>query len=252
VNFATRSYRKELLDGDDIPAADIRLNMRELDFINTYLGGHKITLKGFQSLLAGLNNPKREIHVCEIGCGGGDNLYVIWKWCEQHKVQVKLTGIDINQDCITVAKEKLQGAQAEFIVSDYSRVKFPEKPDLIFSSLFCHHFVESDLIFMLNWMNQNAATGFFINDLHRHPLAYYSIRLLTRFFSSSYLVKNDAPLSVLRGFSAEEWKKLLEASSVQNFTVQWKWAFRHLITVSHRRSELNSQHVSQISRTGES
>ena len=252
MNFATRSYRKELLDGDDIPPADIRLNMQELDFINTYLGGHKITLNGFQSLLAEQNNPKQIIHVCEIGCGGGDNLFVIWKWCQKHSIQVKLTGIDINQDCISVAKEKLQTAHAEFYVSDYSSVAFPNKPDIVFSSLFCHHFVEQDLIFMLNWMHQNTTTGFFINDLQRHPLAYYSIRLLTRFFSSSYLVKNDAPLSMLRGFRGEEWEKLLEASCVLNYRVQWKWAFRHLITVSHKRSELKSQHVSQISRTGKS
>ena len=252
MNFASRSYSKELLDGNNIPAADIRRNMQELDFINTYLGGHKITLDGFRSLLDERNNPKPQIHVWEIGCGGGYNLFVIWKWCRKNKIRIKLTGIDINPDCISVAKEKLRDAQAEFIVSDYSLVKFAEKPDVIFSSLFCHHFVEADLVFMLSWMNKNAATGFFINDLQRHPLAYYSIRLLTRLFSSSYLVKNDAPLSVLRGFKAEEWKNLLTSALVQNFTVEWKWAFRHLVTVSHKRSESNSEHVSQISRVGES
>ena len=49
MNFSIRSYEKELLDRDDIPFADIRQNMQELDFINAKLGGHKITLEGVRS-----------------------------------------------------------------------------------------------------------------------------------------------------------------------------------------------------------
>ena len=47
-----RSYQKELLDCDDIPFEDIKKNMQELNFINTWLGGHSITIKGLQKLVA--------------------------------------------------------------------------------------------------------------------------------------------------------------------------------------------------------
>ena len=50
MNFSVRSYKKELLDRDDIPFADIRQNMQELDFINARLGGHKITLEGVRDI----------------------------------------------------------------------------------------------------------------------------------------------------------------------------------------------------------
>ena len=80
-------------------------------------------------------------------------------------------------------------------------------------------------------MHQNAEKGFFIADLHRHPLAYYSIKLLTGLFSKSYLVKNDAPLSVLRGFSRKEWEALLAQPGIKNYSIRWKWAFRWLIIV---------------------
>ncbi|MEO6915139.1 MAG: methyltransferase domain-containing protein [Chitinophagaceae bacterium] len=232
MNFAQRSYQKEILDREGIPAADIRLNMQELNFINTMLGGHKITLDGFRNFFSFGNNPEREIVVCEIGCGGGDNLYVIWKWCTRHGIRVKLIGIDINADCITVARERLREASADLIVSDYKTVDFGTPlPDVVFSSLFCHHFPEDELVDMLKWMKENSVRGFFINDLQRHPIAFYSISLLTRMFSSSYLVKNDAPLSVLRGFKSGEWKKLLTAAGLPGHFIQWKWAFRYLITV---------------------
>jgi hypothetical protein len=51
IDYKKRSLQKEFLDRDDIPFADIAVNMRELKFINSYLGGHSITIKGLKSLL---------------------------------------------------------------------------------------------------------------------------------------------------------------------------------------------------------
>jgi hypothetical protein len=80
--------------------------------------------------------------------------------------------------------------------------------------------------------------GFFVNDLHRHPFAYYSIKWLTKFFSKSYLVKNDAPLSVLRGFKRKELEVLSHQSSVEKISINWKWAFRWLLVYIHAGTEI--------------
>jgi hypothetical protein len=88
---------------------------------------------------------------------------------------------------------------------------------------------------MLVWMNENASVGFFINDLHRHPLAYHFIKITSKFFSKSYLVKNDAPLSVLRGFKKIEWKQLLRKAGLENASVKWRWAFRYLVTSEFKK-----------------
>ena len=230
MNFSVRSYEKELLDRDDIPFADIRQNMRELDIINTRLGGHAITIAGFRRLL----QDRDSVTVCEIGCGGGDNLSAIARWCAKRNIGVRLIGIDINPDCIQVARSNLSQAGAKLLVSDYRLVQFDdEKPDIIFSSLFCHHFTDEQLVGMLQWMQRNAALGFFVNDLHRHYLAYYSIKWLTAMFSRSYLVKNDAPLSVRRGFVRKEWLALLRQAGIGHGSVRWKWAFRWLIVTSN-------------------
>jgi hypothetical protein len=78
-------------------------------------------------------------------------------------------------------------------------------------------------------MKTNARLGFFINDLHRHKVAYYSIKVLTAIFSNSYLVKHDAPLSVARGFTKDEWLQFFNIAGIGNFSIEWKWAFRWLI-----------------------
>lgn len=223
--FSHRSLEKELLDGEGIDFRDISRNLKELDFINTHLGGHAITVSGFKTLL----ENRKKISVCEIGCGGGDNLNALEIYCRKNHIDVDFIGIDINPECIEYARSNSRDKNTRFITGDYKEVLFETKPDIIFSSLFSHHFSNSELVDMLQWMKNHSKLGFFINDLQRHPLAYYSIQLLTQFFSRSYLVKNDAPLSVLRAFKKSEWKSLLTKAQITHYELKWKWAFRYLI-----------------------
>ena len=245
-DFSLRSDEKELLDRDDIPFEDIRRNMLELDTINTWLGGHAISKRGIKDLVSAMRakhteergRDPQQISICEIGCGGGDNLRVLSRWCRSRNIRAHIIGIDNNACCIRVAQEQWKQGEARWIHSDYRDIVFAdEKPDIIFSSLFCHHFRDDELVNMLQWMENNAGTGWFINDLHRHPLAWNSIRLLTRLFSRSYLVRHDAPLSVLRGFSRMEWQTILQAADIGEYSLQWKWAFRWL--VERRKPSIN-------------
>jgi 2-polyprenyl-3-methyl-5-hydroxy-6-metoxy-1,4-benzoquinol methylase len=234
IDYKKRSLQKEFLDEKNIAFEDIALNMQELDWINSHLGGHAITINGFKEL----SKNKKIISICEIGCGGGDNLNALYRYCKKNNIEANFTGVDINKDCIAFAKEKSKLKDAKFVVADYKDVSFEnEKPDIIFSSLFCHHFSDDELIEMIIWMKKNSNIGFFINDLQRHPVAYHFIKSATMLFSKSYLVKNDAPLSVLRGFRKKEWENIFEKASVQTFSIQWKWAFRYLIIA------FNSQHA---------
>jgi len=230
MNLSQRSIQLELLDNPGVPFEDIKLNMQELNFINTWLGGHHITITGIRNIV----DSERAMHrggpwkICEIGCGGGDNLFAVSRWCEKNNIPVSLTGIDINPNCIEFARSKA-AFPVKYIHSDYRNITFNEKPDIIFSSLFCHHFPDDELVFMLRWMQENSTVGFVINDLHRNRLAYHSIKWLTAAFSKSYMVKNDAPISVLRGFSNKELKDLISRAGIGAAIINWKWAFRWLI-----------------------
>ncbi len=238
-SFKQRSYKKELLDRDDIPFSAIKRNMKELDFINRYLGGHDITLDGIVAIIQTAGVFNKELAIVEIGCGGGDNLRAIKQWAAHIKLPVKLSGIDINPECIAYAEEQKRNSGINFICSDYRMVQLSPTPDIIFSSLFCHHFSDEELEAQLLWMKANAALGFFINDLHRHALAYWSIKLLTGLFSRSYLVRNDAPLSVKRGFKRQDWERLFSAAKIESYHCRWRWAFRWLITCNTNASDTN-------------
>lgn len=222
INFKERSKETEILDKDDLPFEDVKICMKELNSINTLLGGHAITLHGINTFY-----PEQETHftVCEIGSGGGDNLKAISK----KFTNAEFIGIDLKESCINFAKLQYKELKAEWIASDYSKVQFKNKPNIIFSSLFCHHFTNDQLVVMLNWMKQNSQNGFFINDLQRNTTAYYLIKWLTALFSKSYLVKNDGPISVARSFRKKDWQLLFSKAGINNYSIKWKWAFRYLV-----------------------
>jgi hypothetical protein len=228
-SLKNRSYTKELLDGDNIPFEDIKKNLQELNTINTLLGGHKITVDGIKAFAK--NKP---LTICELGCGGGDNLQAIQNWNKKKNFTTNTyIGIDLKDTCTNFAEQQYNKL-ATWITSDYALVNFEKiKPDVIFSSLFCHHFTEAELIKLLQWKNKNSTQGFFINDLQRNSIAHFLIKWLTKIFSKSYLVKNDAPVSVTRGFHKKEWEAILRKAGITSYSIKWKWAFRYLIICKH-------------------
>lgn len=235
MDFSRRSYEKEILDGDDIPFEEIALNMRELDTVNRFLGGHALTVRGMRRLARG----ERRLHVCEIGCGGGDNLRAVEQWARKEGVEIRLTGIDIKDACIDFAKSRTDMlAPVDWIRSDYRLASPAERPDIVFCSLFCHHFDEPSILDIMGWMHAHSRLGYFINDLQRDRMAWLGIRILTSMFSRSRLVRHDAPLSVRRGFSRADLEALVAAASASNpetgYRIESGWAFRWLITAEKK------------------
>jgi Methyltransferase domain len=230
LNFKNRFQGFELLDeiNNSIDKLDLQQNLSELNTINTLLGGHSITLSGFKHLLK-CHYHQAPIIVAEIGCGGADNIIVLAKYCKLHNIEAQFYGIDLKYDCIEFAKAKCSHFDnIIFIESSYELVAFKTTPHIIFNSLFCHHFSNNQIKTMFDWMTANCTIGFFINDLQRNKIGYWSIKLLTQLFSRSYLVKNDAPISVKRGFIKNDfkyYKNNLEGKLI----IHWRWAFRFLI-----------------------
>ncbi|MFZ4798299.1 MAG: methyltransferase domain-containing protein [Bacteroidia bacterium] len=229
-NLKSRSIQKELLDQEDIPTFDLHQNLLELNVINTWLGGHQVTLKGLKYFKL----EKNFIYtLLDIGCGGGDNLIYLAKWARKHQLKFNFIGVDLKKDCIDYAKKQAKGfPEIMFIEADYKDLpNMSIQFDFALACLFTHHLQNQEIIDLLKWCNRNAKHGFIINDLHRHFLAYYSIAWLTQIFSKSYLVKNDAKLSVARSFVKNDWQQIIKESNIQTnkIKLKWAWAFRWLV-----------------------
>ncbi len=214
------------MDDLSLSGDELRRNLEELEVINTWLGGYKVVLDALEKLLAGYTGPP--LHIADIGCGGGDTLRHIAKWARRKNIQLQLTGIDANDFMVQYARQRCGGfPEIKLKQHDVFSERFQqEQYDIVVCSLFCHHFTDEQLVSMFRQLHRQAGMAVIINDLHRHWLAYHSIKLLTRFFSDSYLVKNDAPLSVWRAFRREELQRLVQEAGIDRYSLRWMWAFR--------------------------
>jgi 2-polyprenyl-3-methyl-5-hydroxy-6-metoxy-1,4-benzoquinol methylase len=230
--FKERKNIPELMDDFSSGGEEMEQALREIRIINQYLGGYQITLKGIEKLVSGKKfTTENPLTIADAGCGRGDMLMIIARWCRKKKIPVKLTGIDANDFIVEKAREQSAGfPEIEFLNLDVFSDKFKEREyDVVTSMLFCHHFTDDELVKMFSLFRRQSKIGVVINDLHRHPLAYYSIKILTQLFSKSEMVKYDAPVSVLRSFKKNELMRLLKSAGAEKIQIDWKWAFRYLI-----------------------
>lgn len=226
-DFSTRASGREIMDDLDAGGPDLNQALFELDGINYALGGNYVTLHALSSLLDGLDGTG-QLHIADVGCGSGDMLRRIRRLLEKRGIDATLTGFDANPNVVSYAKDHTPSAcrihyEALNIFSDeFRNYRF----DIVTGTLFFHHFTNEELIRFFGDLKKHVRIGIIINDIHRHWLAYYSIKWLTRMFSRSAMVKNDAPLSVRRAFKKRELEDILRSAGCVSFHIKWRWAFR--------------------------
>lgn len=226
--FAQRSTAVEIMDDLNCSGEVVHQTLRELEFINRTLGGNAVTVSGVKQLLA--KDQHQPITILDLGCGGGDMLALLHARLAQ---KASFKGIDANPHIVEYARQHQGAANITFEAIDIFSEQFKhETCDIAVATLFLHHFNEQQLIQIFKQLKQQARLGIVVNDLHRHPLAYYSIKLLTKLFSKSAMVKFDAPLSVLRGFSKHELTAILQQAGISRYTLRWRWAFRWQLIIT--------------------
>lgn len=221
--FKNRSHSKELLDGE-VAQKELFTNLKELHSINKLLGGYSISINALKKVV--LEGKT----LVDIGSGGGDMLHEIYTYAIKNGISCDLYGVDLKEDCTLYAQSHLPN-ELTFITEDYRNISSHlESFNIIHACLFTHHLSDDEIVELIQFSLKNNCL-LIVNDLERNPLAYYLITILTKLFSKSKLVKNDAPLSVLRGFKKKEWVCFLKQAGANNYSVKWKWAFRHQIIV---------------------
>lgn len=230
-DFSQRSETIEIMDDLSCSGPVVDQALVELEFINKWLGGNAVTLNGLNKILTTCSSDP--IKIADLGCGGGDMLILIKNWLTKKNRKATFTGFDANPNIVAYAKNNTASyADIDFKAIDVFSAEFRlESFDIVFATLFFHHFTRVQLIDLFTHLNNTTRCGIVINDLHRHPLAYYSIKFLTKTFSKSPMVVNDAPLSVHRGFTRAELEEILRTAGITSYSLKWKWAFRWQLVI---------------------
>ncbi|MEM7297544.1 MAG: methyltransferase domain-containing protein [Bacteroidota bacterium] len=219
-----RSTEIEIMDDLSVSGSVVDQTLRELNTINKRLGGNKISVSAYKRLVG----KSKSIFLADLGCGGGDIMKEMAEWSRKKSLEATFTGIDANPNIIEYAHKNTNshpeiGYQS---INIFSKEFEAQSFDIIHCCLFLHHFTSEELVKLFKLFKQQTRLGVIVNDLHRHPLAYWSIKLLTTLFSKSEMVRNDASVSVARGFKRSELVEILEKAGIEKYNLSWKWAFR--------------------------
>ena len=237
-SFQIRTDQDELMD--DFTIQDERLTdaLEQLRPINQLLGGYATTMEVIAPFLKSRSNQKTRI--LDLGTGIGDfpEYIVRWAAAQSPAIDVEVVAIDANPITVDYARSALQKrlppnlhSQIKVEVADALALPYADDQfDIAIAAMFLHHFAHENAVQIVRSMQRVSKHGILINDLHRHPFAYYGIYALTRLLPAVEMVQNDAPLSVLRGFKSPELKSIAESASLINFSLKWRYAFRWVLS----------------------
>jgi trans-aconitate methyltransferase len=219
MNLSRRSNQQERMDTECADFDDYSRCLRDLSRVNVVTMTHRPML----SWLA--KHAKGDFSLLDVACGHGDALRKI----RQRFPHAKLTGIDLNPWATRAATEATDpAARIEFINGDAFAYRPSGKPDFIITSQFTHHLTDDQVVTFLRWLQDNAAQGWFISDIHRHAIAYYGFPILARLALWHQLVREDGRISIARAFVRAEWQAMLLGAGIteQQAFVAWSIPFR--------------------------
>src|SRR6186713_1579425 len=106
IDFSRRSGDTEIMDDLEYAGEMMDRTLGELEVINRWLGGNRVTIDGIRKLL-GNGNHHSPIRVADLGCGRGDMLILIDGWAKKYNLKLELFGIDANQYVVDAARKRL-------------------------------------------------------------------------------------------------------------------------------------------------
>jgi ubiquinone/menaquinone biosynthesis C-methylase UbiE len=221
-----RIYEEEMLDAGEGTDRDVAQSLSDLRRINRFLGGRKVILSALSSCLAGASLQK--ISLLDVGTGSADIPMAVAADCSARGLETFVAAVDISERNLRVSRSRLNVSdEIHLVQADSLRLPFADRSfDFVTASLFLHHFRDEDVVRLLADFGRIAKRAVIVNDLVRNLVPYYFTRVAGPFMAWSFLTRNDAPVSVLRGFTASEMKRLASRAGLMSVRVKRLFPYR--------------------------
>ena len=214
----------ELIDDDTQPYADFRASMSDVRRVNRFLGGTAAVIGQAKHWLlsakrrnASQNAPvgtsPAPLRFLDVATGSADIPAALLQLAQRLNVPVEIVGLDYSPPILRYAREEaghLSGLR--LVRGDAFRLPFADNSfDYALCSLAFHHWGLEGSIAALREMERVTRRGWLVNDLRRASSAWHLIRFVMRFAHVNRLTRHDAPASVLRAYSLDEYASMPRA-----------------------------------------
>lgn len=231
--FKTRATEEEIMDDFSLSGEDFNKTLRELTWINDWLGGNALVLQGMEKMM---KNPsfkgEEPLKIIDLGCASGDTLRALGNWGNKKKHNFQLFGVDANASAISYAAQQASRHPIEYLTADVLSEDFSLAGyDLVICGLFLHHLTDEEQLLLLQKCIKGGVKGILVNDLHRHWLAYVLFWGLSKILNFSPMAQNDGKISIRKGFQKNELETIVKRLEIKEHQLRWKWAFRYQLLI---------------------
>jgi 2-polyprenyl-3-methyl-5-hydroxy-6-metoxy-1,4-benzoquinol methylase len=163
------------------------------------------------------------LRIVDVGCGYGDMLRRIERWAATRRLAVELIGVDLNANAVRAAREATPAnSRIAWLAGDAYSCAETAHTDIVIASLVIHHLAEQEIVRFIDWAEQTAKVGWFINNLHRQPVPYYVFSAAMRGRWWHRFIRPDGMTSIRRSFVREDWERMCDAAGLDIGAVEMR------------------------------
>jgi ubiquinone/menaquinone biosynthesis C-methylase UbiE len=193
-----------------VPRADLDASLADVDRLNTWFGGHALTMRAIGRLLGARARGQRPAIVVDIGGGRGDLARRLVRRARRAGATVRVVVVDRDAESLALAgAERSAWPEILRVRADAAALPFRDgSVDVATSTLVLHHLPPAAAVASLAAMRAIARAGVVVNDLLRGRLAVWLVRVVTLLLARHPFARHDGPLSVRRAYSPGELQAL--------------------------------------------
>jgi len=202
----------ELLDEHDAPPEDMERSLRDLRRFNRFYGGAGVYRRLLKKMAR--HNP---LSILDVATGTADLIELL----PNTSLRV---GADFKIDHLLYMRE---GSTVRRVVANALNLPFVNNAfEIVTSTHFFHHLTPEQNTTMLREALRVARRGVIVNDTRRHYIPFLVTKLISVLGFVGRITRNDAPASVLRGYTPREVRAIAASVPAKNFEVVRAWPYR--------------------------
>lgn len=217
ISLHARTRETEQLD-EGVSEAETRRSLADLRFVNRVLGNRRRLWSVVRPYLDRSEAPR----LLDVGCGSADIPAYFQRRCRRPLVAV---GLDLKWRHLREVPPTIAA-----VAGDVTAIPFaPRSVDVVTASLFLHHFDDERLPALLRDLYDVARHALIVNDLERHAVPYWFGRFVFPFLFRSRVSVNDGLVSIRRGFTPMEIKRLFAEAGIPGARVTRSFPYRLIV-----------------------
>jgi ubiquinone/menaquinone biosynthesis C-methylase UbiE len=206
-----RVDRPELLDEHDAPRVDVERSLRDLRRFNRFAGGGGVYRRLLRRMATDVSS------ILDVAAGTADLL-------ESLPDRSLRVAVDFKIEHLLYMRE---GSQVKRVAGSALRLPFRTGAvDIVTSAHFFHHLSPEQNATMLGEALRVARRGVIVNDTLRHYVPLLIVQLLAVLRLVGRITRNDAPASILRGYTVDEAREIAATVNAARMEVVRAWPFR--------------------------